>query len=80
MGGLLFSPEAVAFKLDKLDPVKGLGRVFSTKGLIELVKALLKFFLVLSVVALIYSFMQKELMALITFTRMESSELAASLS
>ena len=44
MGGLLFSPEAVSFKLDKLDPVKGLGRVFSTKGLIELVKALLKFF------------------------------------
>jgi len=71
MGGLLFSPEAVAFKLDKLDPVKGLGRVFSTKGLIELVKALLKFFLVLSVAALIYSFMQKELMALITFDVMD---------
>ena len=31
MGGLLFSPEAVSFKLDKLDPVKGLGRIFSTK-------------------------------------------------
>ena len=71
MGGLLFSPEAVAFKLDKLDPVKGLGRVFSTKGLIELVKALLKFFLVLSVAALIYAFMQKELMALITFDVMD---------
>ena len=45
MGGLLFSPQAIAFKIEKLDPIKGLSRVFSTKGLIELVKALLKFFL-----------------------------------
>lgn len=67
MGGLLFSPEAVSFKLDKLDPIKGLGRVFSTKGLIELVKALLKFFLVLGVAALVYKFFEREVMALITF-------------
>ena len=45
MGGLLFSPEAVSFKLDKLDPVKGLGRVFSTKGLIELSKGVAQVFL-----------------------------------
>ncbi len=67
MGGLLFSPEAVAFKLEKLDPIKGLGRVFSTKGLIELVKALLKFFLVLGVAVLVYKFMEREIMALIRF-------------
>ncbi|MGB1175140.1 MAG: flagellar biosynthesis protein FlhB [Luminiphilus sp.] len=67
MGGLLFSPEALSFKLDKLDPVKGLGRIFSTKGLIELVKALLKFFLVLGVAVLVYKFMEREVMALITF-------------
>ena len=67
MGGLLFSPEAVAFKLEKLDPIKGLGRVFSTKGLIELVKALLKFFLVLGVAVLVYKFMEREVMALIRF-------------
>ena len=52
MGGLLFSADAIAFKAEKLDPIKGLGRVFSTKGLIELVKALLKFFLVLGVAVL----------------------------
>ena len=67
MGGLLFSPEAVTFKLEKLDPIKGLGRVFSTKGLIELVKALLKFFLVLGVAVLVYKFMEREVMALIRF-------------
>ena len=71
MGGLLFSPEAVAFKLEKLDPIKGLGRVFSTKGLIELVKALLKFFLILGVAVLVYKFMEREVMALIRFDVIE---------
>jgi flagellar biosynthetic protein FlhB len=71
MGGLLFSPEAIAFKLEKLDPIKGLGRVFSTKGLIELVKALLKFFLVLGVAVLVYKFMEREVMALIRFDVIE---------
>lgn len=71
MGGLLFSADAIAFKAEKLDPIKGLGRVFSTKGLIELVKALLKFFLVLGVAVLIYKFMEREVMALITLDVME---------
>ena len=71
MGGLLFSPEAVAFKLEKLDPIKGLGRIFSSKGLIELVKALLKFFLVLGVAVLVYKFLEREVMALITFDVMD---------
>ena len=66
MGGLLFSADAIAFKAEKLDPIKGLGRVFSTKGLIELVKALLKFFLVLGVAVLIFQFLERDLMALIT--------------
>jgi len=71
MGGLLFSTDAIAFKAEKLDPIKGLGRVFSTKGLIELVKALLKFFLVLGVAVLIYKFMERDVMALITLDVME---------
>ena len=71
MGGLLFSADAIAFKAEKLDPIKGLGRVFSTKGLIELVKALLKFFLVLGVALLIYKFMERDVMALITLDVME---------
>ena len=71
MGGLLFSVESVSFKLEKLDPVKGLGRVFSTKGLIELVKALLKFFLVLGVAVLVYKLMEREVMALIRLDVMD---------
>ena len=79
MGGLLFSADAIAFKAEKLDPIKGLGRVFSTKGLIELVKALLKFSLVLGVAVLIYKFMERDVMALITLDVMEGITRAGSM-
>ncbi len=46
LGGLNFSMEALALKPERLDPVKGLGRVFSANGLMELAKALVKFLLV----------------------------------
>ncbi|MDR2876556.1 MAG: EscU/YscU/HrcU family type III secretion system export apparatus switch protein, partial [Chromatiales bacterium] len=50
LGGWAFSTQAISFKWDKLDPIKGLARVFSARGLIELIKALAKFSLVLSAV------------------------------
>ena len=46
LGGWSFNPGAVAFRWEKLDPVKGMKRVFSLRGLLELVKALAKFALV----------------------------------
>lgn len=46
MGGVTFSTQALSFKWDKLNPITGLGRVFSKKGLVELVKALLKFIII----------------------------------
>jgi flagellar biosynthetic protein FlhB len=46
ISGWTFSPDALSFKWDKLDPIKGLGRVFSWRGLMELVKALAKFMVV----------------------------------
>ena len=66
MGGLLFSPQAIAFKVEKLDPIKGLARVFSTKGLIELVKALLKFLLISGVAILLFLSMEHEVMSLVS--------------
>ncbi len=42
LGGWLLSGEALSFKWERLDPVKGLGRIFSTRGLVELAKALVK--------------------------------------
>jgi flagellar biosynthetic protein FlhB len=53
VSGWNFSPSAIAFKWEKLDPIKGLGRVFAVRGLIELLKALIKFVLIGSV-AVIY--------------------------
>ncbi len=49
-GGYLFSTKAVAPKASKLNPLNGLKRMFGTKALVELVKALLKFGLVAGVV------------------------------
>ncbi len=46
LGGWSFSMQAVSFKLEKLDLLKGMGRIFSIKGLMELVKVLAKFALV----------------------------------
>ena len=49
MGGWTFSLKPLQPDLKKLDPIKGLGKVFSAKSLMELVKALAKFVLVGSV-------------------------------
>ena len=43
VGGWMFSVKALAFKWDKMDPVKGLTRIFGVRGLMELLKALAKF-------------------------------------
>ncbi len=46
MGGWSFSWKPLQPDLKKLDPIKGMGRIFSLKGLMELFKALAKFLLV----------------------------------
>ncbi len=64
LSGWSFSTKALAFKWDKLDPIKGVGRVFSIKGLMELVKALAKFMLVMTI-ALLILWNQSELFILL---------------
>lgn len=46
IGGYSFSRKAMAPKMDRLDPTKGLKRVFGSKGLMELLKAMAKFLVV----------------------------------
>lgn len=53
LGGLSFSTQAMAFKFEKLNPIKGMKRLFSVKGLVELVKALLKFSLIAGITGLL---------------------------
>lgn len=64
MGGWAFSWSAAAFKLDKLNPVTGLKRIFSAKGLMELVKALLKFGVMLVASYLVLMLVFDQMMAL----------------
>lgn len=47
VGGWSFNPGASAMKWSRLDPISGLKKVFGTRGLIEMVKALAKFVLIL---------------------------------
>ncbi len=53
LGGATFSGESLTPKLSKLNPLKGLKRLFSLKGLVELFKALAKFILVGSTTGLV---------------------------
>jgi flagellar biosynthetic protein FlhB len=43
LGGFSISAESIAPKLSKLSPLKGLKRVFSPRGLVEMLKAMAKF-------------------------------------
>ena len=47
LGGWAFSAEAVTAKWNRLSPLAGLKRVFGPRGLVEMLKALAKFFLIL---------------------------------
>jgi flagellar biosynthetic protein FlhB len=46
LGGWLFSTRALAPKLERLDPLRGLQRMFSLRSLVELLKAIAKVLLV----------------------------------
>jgi len=54
LGGFSFSWDAVQFKWEKLDPIKGVKKIVSARGLMELVKALFKFALVASVCSYLF--------------------------
>ena len=52
-GQFNFAPKALAFKAKKMNPITGLGRMFGTKGLVELSKAVLKASLLVGIAAVI---------------------------
>lgn len=60
IGGWIFTPAPLAFKFERLDPVAGLGRMFSLNSLVEVLKALAKAgFIVLATVALLMGTMDQ---------------------
>jgi len=74
VGGLNFSNKAYSFKPNKIDPISGMKRVFSVKGLVELGKAVLKVVLLFSVGALVI------LQQLPAITHLSASSLGQSVS
>lgn len=64
LGGWTFSGESLTFNLDKLNPVKGLGRLFSSHGLVELVKSIAKVALVGGVAAAMLWHLRGRILAL----------------
>ncbi|MDX1633482.1 MAG: flagellar biosynthesis protein FlhB [Marinobacter sp.] len=64
IGGILFSGKAVAPKLNRMDPLKGLKRMFSLRSLIELVKAVAKVALVMIIAILILDVRTEDLLAI----------------
>lgn len=59
MGGINLSGKAISVKLEKLDPIKGLQRIFAWRGLVELLKALAKF-LIIGTVAIVFLYSQAD--------------------
>ena len=64
LGGISFSAEAMAPKLSKMSPLAGFKRMFGIKALVELVKSLLKFFVVFIVAYLLLTSLFEEILGL----------------
>lgn len=70
--GFRLNPEAIAIKLENINPISGLKRIFSAQSLAELVKSIIKLIIVGYIV---YSEYTKEIM---NFTRLSDMSLQAS--
>ncbi|MHB1374276.1 MAG: flagellar biosynthesis protein FlhB [Thauera sp.] len=53
LGGLVFAPKVLGFNFGRMNPIQGIGRMFSVHGLAEMIKAILKSVLVGGVAALV---------------------------
>lgn len=62
LGGWAFT--AISFKWEKLDPIKGMGRVFAWRGLVEMLKGMAKFLLVAMTALLILKLMGEQFLGL----------------
>ncbi|MFC3609025.1 flagellar biosynthesis protein FlhB [Stutzerimonas tarimensis] len=64
LGGWLFSAKAMAPKVSRMNPAAGLKRMFSAKALVELLKALGKFLVVLAVALAVLAAYQDDLVSI----------------
>lgn len=64
LGGWLFSAEALQPKASRMNPLAGLKRMFSVQALVELIKALAKFLVILALALVVLSVDQDDLLAI----------------
>ena len=62
VGGINFAPKAATFKGSKINPIKGLKRIFSVKGLVELGKSILKVVLLVGLSTVVIYLMLPQLL------------------
>ncbi len=66
LSGWMISSKALLPKFDRINPIKGFGRIFSMRSLVELIKAIAKTIVIGGVAALIIWHNKEEVMALLT--------------
>ncbi len=64
LGGFNFSGKALGFKWSKLDPIKGVKRIFGAQGLMEMLKSFLKFVAMAAVAVWILHRLEGEILGL----------------
>lgn len=72
VGGWLFAVDNFNFKLERLDPIKGIKKIFSVKSLMEVVKSFLKFVLILSVALGLFKLLFSSIIGLSFYTVQEA--------
>lgn len=66
LSGWMISAKTLLPKFDRINPIKGFGRIFSMRSLVELIKAIAKTIVIGGVAALIIWHNKEEVMALLT--------------
>lgn len=69
--GLLYSPDVLELKFDRVNPINGFKRLFSAKSIAEVVKGVFKFAVVLTIT---YFMMKKNLFSFVGFLHTEAAE------
>lgn len=69
--GFLYSPEILNLNLDRIDPIKGFGRLFSTKSLVEAIKGTFKFVVVITIT---YTVIKDNIGSFLGFLHSEAGE------
>ena len=64
LGGWAFSGDAISFKWDRIDPINGVKKIFSSKSIIEVIKALIKFSMI-GVVTYLFMWSLRDQLALL---------------